>query len=48
MSVDAFRHLYVQRLLRTAGWAVGTYLVSFILIVPVIDLILRNLHVKGF
>ncbi len=48
MSVDAFRHLYIQRLLRTAGWAVGTYLVSFILIVPIVDLILHNLHVKGF
>ena len=48
MSADAFKHLYGQRLLRAAGWAVGTYLISFILIVPIIDLVLHNLHVKGF
>jgi len=48
MSREAFRRVYVQRLIRTGGWAVGTYLVSFILIVPIIDLILHNLHVKGF
>src|SRR5712691_7420852 len=48
MSGEAFRRVYVQRLIRTGGWAVGTYLVSFILIVPIIYLILHNLHVKGF
>lgn len=48
MSGEAFRRVYVQRLIRTGGWAVGTYLVSFILLVPIIDLILHNLHVKGF
>ena len=48
MSGEAFRRVYVQRLLRTAGWAVGTYLVSFILLVPIINLILHNIHVKGF
>ena len=48
MSREAFRRVYVQRLIRTGGWAVGTYLISFILIVPIIDLILHNLHVKGF
>lgn len=48
MSSEAFKRVYVQRLIRTAGWAVGTYLISFILLVPIIDLILHNLHVKGF
>ena len=48
MPGEAFKRLYKQRLLRSASWAVGTYLISFILIVPIIDLILHNLHVKGF
>lgn len=48
MSADAFRRLYGRRLMHTAGWAVGTYLITFILLVPIIDLILHNLHVKGF
>ena len=48
MSPDAFKRLFGRRLMRTAGWAVGTYLISFILLVPIINLILHNLHVKGF
>lgn len=48
MSAEAFKRLYTQRLMHTAGWAVGTYVITFILIVPIIDLILHNLHVKGF
>jgi hypothetical protein len=48
MPGEAFKRLYKQRLLRSASWAVGTYLISFILIVPIIDLVLHNLHVKGF
>jgi hypothetical protein len=48
MSADAFKRLYGRKLMNTAGWAVGTYLIAFILLVPVIDLILHNMHVKGF
>ncbi|GAC1349920.1 MAG: hypothetical protein NVSMB27_27540 [Ktedonobacteraceae bacterium] len=37
MSLDAFRHLYVHSLIRTAGWAVGSYLVWFILIASILS-----------
>ncbi len=49
LSGDAFKRLFLQRLIRTAGWAVGAYVVSFILIVPIISLLLTNVfHVKTF
>lgn len=47
MSGEAFRHLYLHNLIRTAGWAVGTYLVWFILISPILTLVLQNVfHLK--
>jgi hypothetical protein len=49
LSVDAFRRLFTQRLIRTAGWAVGAYAVSFILLVPLITLLFTKvLHIKVF
>ena len=36
MSGEAFRNLYLQRLLRTSAWAVGTYALWFILISPLL------------
>lgn len=41
-SGQAFRNLYLQRLLRTSAWAVGTYALWFILISPILYLVLRN------
>lgn len=47
MSGEAFSHLYLHNLIRTAGWAVGTYLVWFILISPILTLVLQNVfHIK--
>ena len=37
MSPLAFRRLYMQRLARTGGWAVGAYLVWFIVIFPILS-----------
>jgi hypothetical protein len=48
MSAEAFKHLYMHNLIRTTSWAVGSYVVWFILISPILSLILHNLHVKGF
>ncbi len=47
MSGDAFKRLYTHNLIRTAGWAVGGYLVWFILLSPIVYDILRNVfHLK--
>lgn len=42
MSGEAFRSLYLQRLLRTSAWAVGSYAVWFILLSP---LLVNVLHI---
>jgi len=47
MSGDAFKRLYLQNLTRTAGWAVGAYLVWFILLSPIVYAVLRHVfHLK--
>jgi hypothetical protein len=48
MSAEAFKHLYMHNLIRTTSWAVGSYVIWFILISPILSMILHNLHVKGF
>lgn len=48
MSAEAFKHLYMHSLIRTTSWAVGSYVIWFILISPILSVILHNLHVKGF
>lgn len=37
MSPEAFKHLYLQHLTRTAGWAVGSYVVWFMLVSPILS-----------
>lgn len=43
MSSSAFKQLYMKNLLRTAGWAVGSYLVWFILLSPILSKIMHGL-----
>ncbi|GAC1342173.1 MAG: hypothetical protein NVSMB27_00690 [Ktedonobacteraceae bacterium] len=42
LSTDAFKRLYMQNLIRTAGWAVGGYLLWFILVWPILNIVLAN------
>ncbi len=47
MSPEAFKHMYMHSLIRTASWAVASYLIWFILVSPILFLVLRNVfHLK--